>query len=47
MKRFRRVRRPVQIDRRWFGAAEFRPTLRRSWLDDLAALFSRPEIPAN
>lgn len=41
MKRLYRARRPVTINRQWFGAEEFRPRLKRSLLDNVARLFGR------
>ena len=41
MKRRYKVRRPVTINRQWFGAQEFRPRLHRSLLDSVTRLFGR------
>ena len=41
MKRPYRARRPVTIDRQWFGAKEFHPRLHRPLLDSVTRLFGR------
>ena len=41
MKRSYKARPAVVINRQWFGAEEFRPQLRRSWLSELGRLFGR------
>lgn len=41
MKRTYRARRPVTINREWFGAEEFRPKLKRTFLAELQRLLGR------